>query len=103
LSKAMSEKRSGSGAGGTPHPPCKLDNNYISREAPPDPPETSPPPVPRRRAGAKPGNRNALRHGRYTVERRAWRARMYAILKGAKTALEQTREPNHDTPQPAGS
>ena len=87
------------GHGGPPTPHAELDNNYIAREAPPDP---SPLPAVKRRAGAKPGNRNALRHGRYTAERRAWRARMNALLKGARTLLKDIREADRRIPKSVG-
>jgi hypothetical protein len=41
--------------------------------------------------GARPGNRNALKHGRYTAERRAARARLATVLRQARAVLREGR------------
>jgi hypothetical protein len=39
-------------------------------------------------SGARPGNRNALRHGRHTAEALALRRRVRELLRGARELAE---------------
>jgi len=41
--------------------------------------------------GASQGNKHALKHGHYTAEKLAERARLRAVLKTARAAIEEAR------------
>ena len=43
------------------------------------------------RVGARPGNKNALKHGRYTAERKAHRKKLAAIDRAVRELLRKAR------------
>jgi hypothetical protein len=43
-------------------------------------------------SGGKPGNRNALRHGRHTAEALALRRSVRGLLRGARELVEEMTE-----------
>jgi hypothetical protein len=43
------------------------------------------------RVGARPGNKNALKHGRYTAERKAHRKKLAVIDRAVRELLRKAR------------
>ena len=63
--------RKAGGEGGTPSP----GNNYVAD-------------APKKPAGARPGNRNAVTHGGHTVESRGRRAAIRALIRSVRTVSD---------------
>ncbi len=64
-----------------------LENNYIAES----PASHGKKKRNRKRPGAQPGNLNALRHGGYTAEARAFRAHVHALVTAARRTLALRR------------